>query len=156
MNTRKRKPRFLAGFLTAALALTLGAGASAVHTYAAEASTETEAQTEIKISMKSSIETPATPASLSENTATTGTTVGSTLNKAQGLSLSTAAEETAGEAKTTTETVSARSSLSMAEWIVIQTVSLTLSGLILLGAGAGIVYFFRRNWNRWGGEDDDE
>lgn len=191
MNTEKRKPRFLAGFLTAALALTLGAGVPAVYTEAAETQTEvpgeteaqsvtetelqtekseaadapeTEAQTEIQIAMKSSIETPATPGSAAkidgmENTAVQDTTAtdsaaGGTLNGAQGLSLSTASEvET--ESIQTTQTVST-GSMSMGQWIVTLTISLTLSGLILLGAAAGLVYFFRRNWNRWGGEDDEE
>ena len=154
MNTEKRKPRFLAGFLTAALALTLGAGVPAVYTEAAET----------QISMKSSIETPATPGSAAkidgmENTTVQDTTatdsaVGGTLNGAQGLSLSTASEvETEGTQ--TTQTVST-GSMSMGQWIVALTISLTLSGLILLGAAAGLVYFFRRNWNRWGGEDDEE
>ena len=181
MNTGKRKPRFLAGFLTAALALILGAGAPAVHTDAAEKTTETqtetetttdtaqaetesEAQTGIQISMKSSIETPATPGSPAEITGAEQNTVqdteakdsavGGTLNGAQGLSLSTASEAET-ESVQMTQTVST-GIMSMGQWIAALTISLTLSGLILLGAGAGLVYFFRRNWNRWGGEDDEE
>lgn len=187
MNTEKRKPRFLAGFLTAALALTLGAGVPAVYTEAAETQVqteaqsmtdtelqtekseaadtpETEAQTEMQIAMKSSIETPATPGSTAkitgmsdtavQDTTANDSSVGGTLNGAQGLSLSTASEvET--ESTQMTQTVST-GTMSMGQWIVALTISLTLSGLILLGAAAGLVYYFRRNWNRWGGEDDEE
>ena len=32
-----------------------------------------------------------------------------------------------------------------------------VTGLILLGAVSGVIYFFRKYWKRWGGaEDDDE
>ena len=35
-------------------------------------------------------------------------------------------------------------------------VAVTISGLILMGAAALIVYFFRKNWRRWGGGYDDD
>ena len=35
--------------------------------------------------------------------------------------------------------------------------AVVVTGLILLGAVSGVIYFFRKNWKRWGGaEDDDE
>lgn len=74
----------------------------------------------------------------------------STLNGAQGLSLSTAGESADPES-------GGLSGSSMGQQIFILVISITIAGLILLGAGAGIVYYFRKNWYRWGGgEDDDE
>ena len=43
----------------------------------------------------------------------------------------------------------------MGKGIVILTTSISLSGLILLAAGAGIVYYYRKNWNRWSDYDDE-
>lgn len=71
----------------------------------------------------------------------------SELNDAQGLSLSTASQsssETSGNTKGAGSTV------------LVLTAAITISGLILLAVGAGIVYYYRKNWNRWGGGDDDE
>lgn len=34
--------------------------------------------------------------------------------------------------------------------------AVTISGLILMGTAAAIVYFFRKNWKRWGGGYDDD
>ena len=34
--------------------------------------------------------------------------------------------------------------------------AITISGLILMGVAAVIVYFFRKNWRRWGGGYDDD
>lgn len=70
------------------------------------------------------------------------------LNEAQGLSLSTA-QESEGETE-------AASHSSVGDQIAVLTISITVSGLLLLGAVAGVVYFFRRNWRRWGGGEDDE
>lgn len=70
------------------------------------------------------------------------------LNEAQGLSLSTARES---EKET-----EAASDGSVGDKIAVLTISITVSGLLLLGAVAGVVYFFRRNWRRWGGGEDDE
>lgn len=69
------------------------------------------------------------------------------LNNAQGLSLSTAL-------KTTNKKKSA-SEKSTGTWILILTVSMTLSGLILLGVAAAIVYYYRKNWDKWGGDQDE-
>ena len=70
------------------------------------------------------------------------------LNEAQGLSLSTA-QESEKEAE-------AASDGNVGDQIAVLTISITVSGLLLLGAVAGVVYFFRRNWRRWGGGEDDE
>lgn len=70
------------------------------------------------------------------------------LNEAQGLSLSTA-QESEGETE-------AASHSSVGDQIAVLIISITVSGLLLLGAVAGVVYFFRRNWRRWGGGEDDE
>lgn len=71
----------------------------------------------------------------------------STLGSAQGLSLSTAeqsADVDSGEAAAGGGTMA------------IQAASMTIAGMIVLAFGAAIVYYFRRNWYRWGGGDDDE
>lgn len=74
----------------------------------------------------------------------------STLNGAQGLSLSTAGESADTES-------GSLSGGSVGQQIFVLVISITIAGLILLGAGAGVVYYFRKNWYRWGGgEDDDE
>lgn len=70
-----------------------------------------------------------------------------TLNGAQGLSLSTA--ENAEDTEDVKEASSGSSAFQIALAIVI-------SGLVLIGVAAGVVYYFRRNWKRWGGAQDDE
>lgn len=156
MKTAKGTHRFWAGLLAVSLALVMGAGVPAISTFAAqlsaEAQTEAEGQTERKIAMKSSIETPATPAGLSDSVTESPTATNDTIKNAQGLSLSTAEE---AEAQTEAAEVTGSSGMSVTGWIVALTVSFTVSGLILLGAAAALVYFFRRNWNRWGGRDDE-
>lgn len=72
-----------------------------------------------------------------------------TLDSAQGLGLSTAPEDTG-------ETSGTDGDMSMGKWIVVMTVSMTVAGLILLAAATGVVYYFRRNWNRIGGEDFED
>lgn len=69
------------------------------------------------------------------------------LDNAQGLSLSTAPK--------TTKTKNTSSEKSVGTWIFILTVSMTLSGLILFGVAAGIVYYYRKNWNRWSDDQDE-
>ena len=68
------------------------------------------------------------------------------LSSAQGLSLSTA-----GDASGAEEAGSSGGSGAFAVGAAV-----TVSGLILMGAAALIVYFFRKNWRRWGGGYDDE
>lgn len=98
--------------------------------------------------LKSSITGPA-------DSDTTLSAEDSTLNGAQGLSLSTA--QKAGEEADGGEIKEASAGLSMGERIFSQVISILIAGLILMAVGAGIVYYFRKNWRRWGGgEDDDE
>lgn len=96
-------------------------------------------------------------ATATNNTATQQTTTASqgsktqssddSLSNAQGLSLSTA-PKTATKKKISSEK-------SVGTWILILTVSMTLSGLILLGVAAAIVYYYRKNWDKWGGDQDE-
>lgn len=70
----------------------------------------------------------------------------SELNSAQGLSLSTAA--VAPDKKTDKKGQTAG--------IAKQASAITIAGLILIAVGAAVVYYFRKNWYRWGGGDDDD
>lgn len=69
------------------------------------------------------------------------------LSNAQGLSLSTA-PKTITKKKTSSEK-------TVGTWILILTVSMTFSGLVLLGVAATIVYYYRKNWDKWGGDQDE-
>lgn len=73
----------------------------------------------------------------------------SNLENAQGLSLSTRSEMTSSKKKDESRLG------EMGKGIVILTTSISLSGLILLAAGAGIVYYYRKNWSRWSDYDDE-
>ena len=77
-----------------------------------------------------------------------GTDTASTdsLDTAQGLSLSTASGMTEPAALD-------GASAGTFTWVLVLTVSITLSGAILLMLTAYIVYLFRKNWRRWGGSD---
>ena len=97
-----------------------------------------------KKKLESTITEAAKPASEETDTPSTDS---STLNSAEGLSLSTAGE-TADDATGTTA--------SSGNKVFQIALAVTVSGLILIGAGAGVIYFFRKNWRRWGGADDDE
>ena len=90
-----------------------------------------------------------TTASAGSETQTTADTQSSddSLSNAQGLSLSTAPKTTTKK-KTSSEK-------SVGTWILILTISMTLSGLILLGVAAAIVYYYRKNWDKWGGDQDE-
>ena len=90
-----------------------------------------------------------TTASAGSETQTTADTQSSddSLSNAQGLSLSTAPKTTTKK-KTSSEK-------SVGPWILILTVSMTLSGLILLGVAAAIVYYYSKNWDKWGGDQDE-
>ena len=46
--------------------------------------------------------------------------------------------------------------MTMLKWFIVISLSMTLSGLILIAAGAGVVYYFKRNWRRWGEEMEDD
>ena len=69
------------------------------------------------------------------------------LDNAQGLSLSTASGSTANISEKTTGEISVSPYFMLGLTVVI-------SGLILILAAALVVWYFRRNWRRWGGEDD--
>lgn len=73
---------------------------------------------------------------------------GAELNSTSGLSLSTEREQTLDSAGST--------GTDAAGQVAVITTSITISGLILLAAGALTVYYFRKNWRRWGGADDDD
>lgn len=70
------------------------------------------------------------------------------ISDAKGLSLSTETQiEDSGEGNRT---------LSTAGTIFVTAAAVTISGLILMGAAAAILYLFRKNWYRWGGGEDDD
>ena len=72
------------------------------------------------------------------------------MNSAEGLSLSTAKDGTSASDSDSGNTSSGNRIFQIALAVVV-------TGLILLGAVSGVIYFFRKNWKRWGGaEDDDE
>lgn len=71
------------------------------------------------------------------------------VNSARGLSLSTETDEGGTKEAKAGSTSSGNHVFQIAMAVVV-------SGLILLGAVAGVIYFFRRNWQRWGGAKDDE
>ena len=91
------------------------------------------------------------------------------LSDAQGLSLSTESKENGSDVSETAEAASDENStqtaggnnsksedMTMAKWVIVLTISITLSGLVLIAAGAGVTYYFRRNWRRWGEEMEDD
>lgn len=73
----------------------------------------------------------------------------SEVDSAEGLSLSTA-KDTSGTSDSDSETASSGNKIFQIALAVV------VSGLILLAAVAGVVYFFRTNWKRWGGAQDDD
>ena len=92
-------------------------------------------------------EAPALSSSIEEAAAPSGDSAADTeLNDAQGLSLSTAEQASASETD----------SGSGGNGPFAVGAAVTISGLILMGAAALIVYFFRKNWRRWGGGYDDD
>lgn len=105
---------------------------------------ESESETGSAPKLQSGITQAAAPASSSG-------TDSSTLNSAEGLSLSTAQD--ASDKENVSDTDAAKTSGSSAFQIGL---AVTVAGLILIAVAAGIVYFFRRNWRRWGGGEDDE
>ena len=72
------------------------------------------------------------------------------VNSSEGLSLSTAKDGTSDSDFDSGNTSSGNRIFQIALAVVV-------TGLILLGAVSGVIYFFRKTWKRWGGaEDDDE
>lgn len=94
----------------------------------------------------SSTEAPALSSSIDKAAQPTAST-DTELNDAQGLSLSTGAD--ASEEAEETGSSGGNSAFAIGA-------AVTVSGLILMGTAAVIVYFFRKNWKRWGGGYDDD
>lgn len=94
----------------------------------------------------SSTEAPALSSSIDKAAQPTASTA-TELNDAQGLSLSTGAD--ASEEAEETGSSGGNSAFAIGA-------AVTVSGLILMGTAALIVYFFRKNWKRWGGGYDDD
>ena len=74
------------------------------------------------------------------------------LNSAQGLSLSTA-EKTDGTGETGGTETSGSVKINTVFAVAL---AVTGSGLVLILATALIIWYFRKNWRRWCGEDDDD
>ena len=74
------------------------------------------------------------------------------LNSAQGLNLSTAEEDSA----TSKEKKSDSESSVKTNTVFAIALAVTGSGLVLILVTALIIWYFRKNWRRWGGEDDDD
>ena len=72
----------------------------------------------------------------------------------KGLSLST--ESSKKESKDTGEESSNMAEAGIGKIAVALTLSMTISGLILIAAGAAVAYLFRKNWKKWGGEEDED
>ena len=96
--------------------------------------------------LQSSITEAAKPSSESE----TPSTDSSTLDSAEGLSLSTAKDADAADSDSTSTSTSGNKVFQIA-------IAVLVVGLILIGVVAAVVFYFRKNWRRWGGgQDDDE
>ena len=74
------------------------------------------------------------------------------LNSAQGLNLSTAEEDST----TSKEKKSDGESSVKTNTVFAIALAVTGSGLVLILVTALIIWYFRKNWRRWGGEDDDD
>lgn len=96
--------------------------------------------------LQSSISEAAKPSSESK----TPSTGSSTLDSAEGLSLSTAKDADASDSDSTSTSTSGNKVFQIA-------LAVLVVGLILIGVVAAVVFYFRKNWRRWGGgQDDDE
>lgn len=93
-----------------------------------------------------STETPALSSSIDE-AAQPAASTDTELDEAQGLSLSTAADASEKAEETTGSGAGGPFAVGAA---------VTVSGLILMGTAAVIIFFFRKNWKRWGGGYDDD
>ena len=92
--------------------------------------------------LQSSITEAAEPSSDSSSVDTE-----SAVDTAEGLSLSTENSSTGDETDTTSASENKIFQIALA---------VIVCGLILIGVAAGVVYFFRKNWKRWGGAPDDD
>ena len=116
-------------------------------------SVEPESQAAVSAGTVEQVQSPAMESTGNEVEQTAGVSAGaaasdSSLNSAQGLSLSTAPESTT-DTGNTGNNGSGMSALGLG-------MAITISGMILMCVAAGLVYYFRINWRRWGGGDDDE
>ena len=107
-------------------------------------SVETQAEDSQAVS---ETQAPALESGVESQASSETASTGSTLNNAQGLSLSTASESSASSQGT--KGSSSMSALGLGA-------AITVSGIILICVAAAVVYYFRVNWRRWGGGDDDE
>ena len=99
----------------------------------------------------------ASAAGESDTSQTAGSSTSATKNSdgsVKGLSLST--ESSKKESKDTGEESSNMAEAGIGKIAVALTLSMTISGLILIAAGAAVVYLFRKNWKKWGGEEDED
>ncbi len=123
---------------------TSSAGNSSLSSGTSSSSSDKSTSSASSKKLESSITKAAEPSSDSSSLDTE-----SEVNSAEGLSLSTA-KEGAGSSSSDSESTSSGNKIFQIALAVV------VSGLILLGAVAGVVYFFRTNWKRWGGAQDDD
>lgn len=72
----------------------------------------------------------------------------------EGLALSTASEISDTEQAERFE--EDNSAMTPGKWILVLSVSITISGLILMGAGTGMFLFLQKHGELWKGDEDDE
>lgn len=120
----------------------LGSGNSSLQSFS---SSDKSSSSSSSKKLESSIKEAAKPSSDSSSLDTENP-----VNSSDGLSLSTAKDSTSDNDSDSGNTSSGNRIFQIALAVVV-------AGLILLGAVSGVIYFFRKNWKRWGGaEDDDE
>ena len=106
---------------------------------------------------ESSLSAGTSAAGASDTSQTAGSSTSATKNSdgsVKGVSLST--ESSKKESKDTGEESSNMAEAGIGKIAVALTLSMTKSGLILIAAGAAVVYLFRKNWKKWGGEEDED
>lgn len=81
-------------------------------------------------------------------------TAAETDTEVEGLALSTASEISDTEQAERSE--EDNSAMTPGKWILVLTVSITISGLILMAAGTGIFLFLQKHGELWKGDEDDE
>ncbi len=122
---------------------TASAGNSSLNSGNSNSSSDSSSSSSTK-KLESSITEAAKPSSDSVSLDTE-----SEVDSADGLSLSTA--------KGVAETDESESENTSSGNNIFQiSLAVVIVGLILIGVAAAVVYFFRKNWRRWGGADDDE
>lgn len=119
-------------------------GTNKTDTSSAAASSGSDSSKSSAKKLQSSITEAAKP----DSEGTTPSTETSTLDSAEGLSLSTALDLEKENESDTSQT-SGSSPLQVAVLVLVV-------GLILLAAVVLVVYVIRKNWKKWGGAQDDE